>query len=389
MSDQQSLGPKEFEEIAHCGGQVTITVSTTGDTGRALQFGVRHSRPTAAAWCTMWVLPQGIPVGMIEVRGMGVPWNPAPVPGCIPVFLASDRTGQFGHRCPSCRGYWRGNAVPATWPMTCPYCGSRAPTHELLTNGQRRYVLEYCRLADQAVQSPDGTYMLDMDQVADAAGSIGTKPRFFYAEESQQNSFKCGACSASNDILGRYGYCSNCGTHNGLAELQKDVERIKARLATTGDYESCLRETVGAFDSMARQLAKQLAHRVPMTLRRRKEWKRRLFHSFVDVRDGLRTIFDIDLSKGVPAPDEAFVTLMFHRRHVYEHNGGEADEKYLTDSGDTSVRPKQLLRESRASVERLCALLPTIASNFVDGFHSIFPPEEKPIELHGGQRKVR
>jgi hypothetical protein len=126
-----------------------------------------------------------------------------------------------------------------------------------------------------------------------------------------------------------------------------------------------------------------------MTLRRRKEWKRRLFHSFADVRDGLRNVFDIDLAKGVSSPDEAFIVLMFQRRHVYEHNGGEADERYITESGDTSVRPKQLLRDSRESVERLCDLLPTIASNFADGFHSIFPPEEKPVQIHSGQKKGR
>jgi hypothetical protein len=37
----------------------------------------------------------------------------------------------------------------------------------------------------------------------------------------------------------------------------------------------------------------------------------------------------------------AAATRFFQRRHVYEHNGGEVDEKYLGDSGDTSVRLKQ------------------------------------------------
>ena len=31
--------------------------------------------------------------------------------------------------------------------------------------------------------------------------------------------------------------------------------------------------------------------------------------------------------------DVAFATLMFHRKQVHEHKGGEADEKYIADSG--------------------------------------------------------
>jgi hypothetical protein len=38
---------------------------------------------------------------------------------------------------------------------------------------------------------------------------------------------------------------------------------------------------------------------------------------------------------------------MFMRRHVYEHNGGEVDQQYLDASGDTTVRLKQHIRETR------------------------------------------
>ncbi|OTP74276.1 hypothetical protein [Caballeronia sordidicola] len=37
----------------------------------------------------------------------------------------------------------------------------------------------------------------------------------------------------------------------------------------------------------------------------------------------------------------------FHRRHVYEHNGGEVDERYLKESGDTTVWLKQHIHETQ------------------------------------------
>jgi len=72
--------------------------------------------------------------------------------------------------------------------MTCPHCGLRADTHAFLTEGQLKYVEACCELVEQAVQSADdGEHVIDMDQVADAVGKEGAKPKFYYADESQQN----------------------------------------------------------------------------------------------------------------------------------------------------------------------------------------------------------
>ena len=86
-----------------------------------------------------------------------------------------------------------------------------------------------------------------------------------------------------------------------------------------------------------------------MTERRRKEWERKLFHDLKSRTEELKSTFDIDIFQKIKSEDVKFAIRMFHRRHVYEHNGGEADQKYIDDSGDTSVRVKQLLRESADS----------------------------------------
>jgi hypothetical protein len=79
---------------------------------------------------------------------------------------------------------------------------------------------------------------------------------------------------------------------------------------------------------------------------------------------------------------------MFHRRHVYEHNGGEVDEKYLKDSGDTSVRLKQAIRETQASAHRLTGLVAKMANNLHSSFHDIFAPEQGPIERQTERRQA-
>jgi hypothetical protein len=45
-------------------------------------------------------------------------------------------------------------------------------------------------------------------------------PPFYYSEERQQKPFHCSACGGFNDILGKFGYCTVCGTRNDLEEFQ-------------------------------------------------------------------------------------------------------------------------------------------------------------------------
>ena len=72
--------------------------------------------------------------------------------------------------------------------MTCPYCGLRAESYAFLTEGQLKYVEACCELVDQAKQSEhDGEHVINMDEVADAVGKDCVKPKFYYAEQSQQN----------------------------------------------------------------------------------------------------------------------------------------------------------------------------------------------------------
>ncbi len=99
--------------------------------------------------------------------------------------------GKFGHQCSQCRGYWRCNGSPSVYP----YCAAHGERHDFLSDAQRRYVQQYCEVLSEALNSAeDGDHIIDMDAVADAAGKDIEKPPFYYAEESQQNKFTCGAC---------------------------------------------------------------------------------------------------------------------------------------------------------------------------------------------------
>ena len=142
------------------------------------------------------------------------------------------------------------------WLQSVRTAGCHARAHEFLTTAQRVYVARYCKKLIEALDAEaDGEHVIDMDAVADAVGKETDKPPFYYAEESQQNQFLCDACGSFNDILGKFGYCSVCGTRNDIQELAENIiEPLRRRIEDGGPYEDCVRDAVSAFDFLCRKI---------------------------------------------------------------------------------------------------------------------------------------
>lgn len=123
----------------------------------------------------------------------------------------------------------------------------------------------------------------------------------------------------------------------------------------------------------------QLVKKSAMTADLRKKWEKRLFHQVKSVAQDLKATFGILLFREVQEADQNFVTRCFARRHVYEHCGGEVDQKYLEDRGEKKLKLGQSIYETQESVGRLVNILEKITENLHRDFHEIFPPQEKAI----------
>ena len=377
---------EDFREIAHSGGKITFTISTDEQGRQGYQIGVQSSRPVPVVMIAVYALPQGVPVGSIHLGGIGTPWNPPPFDGCFPVMIQSDSQGKFGHHCPRCDGYWRSGP----WPNLCPYCTFRADGYQFLSKAQLHFVRHYCAVLIGAMESVEnGEVKIDMDEVAGAAEKdASVRPAFYISEESQQHKFSCTACDEFNDVLGRFGYCSLCGTRNDLSEFEHTTATaIRERLNTGAPPQNCVRDAVAAFDTLASQYAKQLAEQVPMTLRRVTRLTKHSFHDLDEVRDVFRDWFDIDICIGVKENEIAQTRLMFYRRHLYEHNGGEVDEKYLEKSRDTTVRLKQVIRETQEGAHALLGTLTKMARHLHAGFHELLEVIPGPIKAYEDRKR--
>ena len=62
---------------------------------------------------------------------------------------------------------------------------------------------------------------------------------------------------------------------------------------------------------------------------------------------------------------------MVHRRHVFVHNSGRIDQKYLDATRDGTVRLNQVIRVRSGEIRRLIPILRQCAKNLFAGYEAI------------------
>jgi hypothetical protein len=150
-----------------------------------------------------------------------------------------------------------------------------------------------------------------------------------------------------------------------------------------------VKSAVSDFDACCRDISMQIVNRIPMKLARRTELQRLIFQDIESPTIAmLKSMFDIDLLRGMEG-ELAFAKMMMHRRHIYEHNAGVADERYVRESGDKDANVGILLRESKENAHRYVSVLARIIGNFDVDFHEIFQPTEWPINNERARQERR
>ncbi|CAN7634006.1 hypothetical protein LJR030_001730 [Rhizobium sp. LjRoot30] len=122
-----------------------------------------------------------------------------------------------------------------------------------------------------------------------------------------------------------------------------------------------------------------------------KRLRRLVFHDIKSPAfNEVKAAFEVDLLKGIDGQTTDFLNMMLERRHVYEHNGGVADDRYVERSGDNLWRSGDLIRETDQNAHKLLSTLPILAQNLQDDFHEIFPLTAWPVHYYEermGKRK--
>jgi hypothetical protein len=366
----------EFEEIAHSGGIVSFKLEVSRDGKRGVTFSWRSSRPVPSVLVGYYVLPPGLVVETLPLGGMGTGFPPPTIPGSLPLLIASDSEGQFGHDCPRCLRYWRSGP----FPHFCPYCGVEAEPQSFLSKAQKRFAQHYCEKWSLAAnQIEAGTIEINLDQVADATIQGSSKPDFYISDERQQTILDCDSCGAFNDILGRFGFCSDCYTRNDYVVFEREiVAKARGRLKDHNSADGALRDLYSGFETLVKSYLRILSENSPLIPDRRDKISKDNY-SPSSAQAAFLEVFGINLYKGVSDDHIALLDQLHSKRHVFEHNGGIVDRRYLEKAGDQSVRIGQRLSVDSSTVFALANTMMKCAENIHSGFHAIFPVRAEPI----------
>lgn len=312
----------------------------------------------------------------------------------ISVTLKRDKDGYVGRECPDCHKYFK--VTPGTGlrgsdlPCTCPYCGRKGPSNDFLTQDQ----MEYAKSAMMQHLEGDLNNMfktLEFDTAPVGPFGIGMSlkvdpwsapPLHMYREKDLETYVECPVCSLKYAVYGVFAYCPDCGQHNSLQILTRNLDIVSKELdiAASSDADVCgalvanaLEDCVSAFDGFGREICHIHAGDA---LANPPKVDTLSFQSLSGARTTVKNVFGIDFAAACTTEDWGAAVRNFQKRHVLSHKSGVVDEEYVRRSGDTSTPVGHKLVIEPSEVRQLTRTLVTLGSNLAASLADIHREEK-------------
>ncbi|MBE8476132.1 hypothetical protein [Streptomyces justiciae] len=287
------------------------------------------------------------------------------------ISIPLDDNGFLGRQCPECALIFRMDAqqykaLPEDLTLWCVYCGHHAEHSEFITEQQRERVMQAA--GDYAMQRV--SHELDKMFSDVARRSRGGSISFSYKsrpfsprplpgidEEQLIRVRTCAGCHIQYAVFGEHRYCPVCGQLPAASvafdALLADAARLDALEALSPEVKAPLREqgvltrnwvdtvenVVGTVEALASALFQATVPNATALL----NGKGAIFQR-------LDPMADLILTAGYPDVRSALGPQTWQRlletwaaRHVFTHNDGIVDEKYLTRVPGSSARIGQRL----------------------------------------------
>jgi DNA-directed RNA polymerase subunit RPC12/RpoP len=360
---------EEFEEIYLSGGTFEFKKGLNG----GVSIGYKSSNPWPLSIFQVRVSYEGKVLDIVDFGGIGQV-IPYPKPSLL-AWVLSDRHGMFGRRCPDCESYFRTNSCGSD--KVCPYCGYRGESIQFLTKNQLEYIGKLCNSFIEA-HNGDEDVILNLDELAKELPE--NQPKWFYKEEKQQNSYSCSDCRTRFDILGEYGLCPKCGKANYHEVFEKKMSKLKSQFeeannALTDQHDrkvewEKLTRCVSDFESMANQL-RSLLLKLPAIPKRKGDIRSLSFQRVINAAERLNEWYGFDFLEELAEDDKNFLNRMFNRRHLFTHNAGRVDQKYIDNTGDNSVKLNEGLHVRSREIRRLISLVSGAGQKLIQGYEAI------------------
>lgn len=306
------------------------------------------------------------------------------------ITLPQDENGCLGRECPEpeCERYFK--IKPGTGltgenlPCHCPYCGHIGPMDSFHTKCQIEYATS---LVERQVTDAVVRDLKDMARRfnRNTRGGLfpitmGVKsspsPIHHYAEKELETNIECANCTLHYAVYGVFAFCPDCGQHNSLQILDKNLEVVGKMLALAAKVEAdmaeklienALEDCVSAFDGFGRELCRIHANKTSNPGQAEKV----RFQNLEGAKENVSKLFGFDLSAQLEPDEWQAVNRGFQKRHIVAHNMGVVDQEYIDKTSDSDAAPGRKIMITEQDVRSTAAVVRKIAHGFAQGITKI------------------
>lgn len=305
------------------------------------------------------------------------------------VSLKADKDGYVGRECPDCHKYFK--VTPGTGlrgsnlPCICPYCGRKGPSSDFLTQDQIEYaksvLMQHIEgdLNDMFKKlefdtGPVGPFGIAMSLKVD---SWSAPPLHMYREKDLETYVECPTCSLKYAVYGVFAYCPDCGQHNSLQILTRNLDIVLKELDLAVSLDADIRTTlvanaledcVSSFDGFGREVchihATDAIENAPKS-------DTVSFQNLSAARITVKSLFGIDLAAACATEEWDAAVRIFQKRHVLSHKFGVVDEAYIRKSGDTATPVGRKLVIEPTEVRELTRILMNLGTGIAGSLADI------------------
>ena len=298
----------------------------------------------------------------------------------ISIPIKPDEDGFTGRECPQsdCEGYFKvefGTGLEGDdVSCHCPYCGHTAAHDHFWTKEQIEYAKSVAmRELTDAVRKdlkkmefnlkPKGSFGIGISMKIKPGRRI---PIRHYREEQLETEVVCTNCTLRYSVYGVFAFCPDCGRHNSLQILDKNIEVVAKMvdLAATmegdmvrGLIENGLEDCVSVFDGFGRELCRIYSRNAtnPAIV------ERISFQNLEGAKRNLQDAYGMDLSSEVTADEWRSLVRGFQKRHLIAHRMGVVDQDYMAKAADVEAVVGRRIHIGPDEVRELLQLVGRVA----------------------------
>ena len=193
--------------------------------------------------------------------------------------------------------------------------------------------------------------------------SSGQHPIRYYREKNLETLVVCDKCTLRFAIYGVFGWCPDCGEHNSLQILSKNLELARKELSLANSVEAELAEhlvgdalenVVSAFDGFGREICSQKATDIR-------------FQNMVGARRRVQEAFGFDFADQLSTDSWISICRIFQKRHLLSHKMGVIDDEYVQKANDPGAVVGRRIRITKEEVSLAISLVETLGQRLFKG----------------------